>query len=95
VFGGAHTPFGATHYRSKIYITRPKLCNGKHQNVYGHHPFFLKKRWIKPRINKEKKNEETPLEPKPKSELQILFFKNWAKTRPSFHFFVKPKLYPF
>jgi len=42
--------------------------------VYGHHPFFLgRKRWIKPRINKEKKNEETPLEPKPKSKLQFCF----------------------
>jgi len=43
--------------------------------VYGHHPFFFLEKWIKPRINKEKKNEETPLEPTPKSELQILFFK--------------------
>jgi hypothetical protein len=41
---------------------RPKMCNnmtqiynGQHQNVSRHHSVFLRKRWIRPRVDKGKK----------------------------------------
>jgi hypothetical protein len=34
-----------------------KVHNGQHQNVYEYHPFFSKKLWIKPMVDKENKKQ--------------------------------------
>jgi hypothetical protein len=46
---------------TKMCITGHKVYNGQHQNVSGHHPSFLRKRWIGPKADKEKKKKQAAL----------------------------------
>jgi hypothetical protein len=67
VSGSVQTHFGTAHYTLWVILctfwvlnmhnTTQKVYNGQHQNVFGHHQSILRKRWIGPRAEIEKKKQ--------------------------------------
>jgi len=48
------------HYKLKMNLTSMQSLTWV-QSVFGHHPWFLRKKWVKPRANKGEKKKQLVL----------------------------------